>query len=97
MDIFLTKIEIKCFVKANLLNAIDMELIETNYEDLKFNIKTENESFVIEVSGKFEKPVIGKFPLQTETEEEQLRGLMGATMKILNGIARQCKSLIKRV
>lgn len=97
MDIFLTKMEIKRFVQANILNAVDMGLLECKYEDLKFKVETQEGFFVIEVTGKFKNPAIGKFPVQTETEEEQLRGMMGATMSVLNKIAKQVKSLIQKV
>lgn len=94
-DIFLTKTSIKVFIEANLLNAIDLELINVKYEDLTTKIEVVDDRFVINIESKsFKKPVVGKFKVQAETYEEQLRGMMGATMAILNGIAKQCKSII---
>ena len=99
---FLTVDGIKLFISANILHAIDHNLLNMKFSDIKINVDTEYEGnkYVIKIEHK--KKEIGTlfFPLESSSIENQYRAMMGSamsTLEILSVFAQQQKPVLKIV
>lgn len=82
---------IKTFVEANILNAIDGKLLKTKLHLLKIEVKSPYKiaQYCIKVTKEKDKEfkIQETIPLYCSTYPNQLRYMMGATMKILDALA----------
>lgn len=99
---FLTVDGIKLFISANILHAIDHNLLNMKFSDIKIDVDTEYEGnkYVIKIEHK--KKEIGTlfFPLEANTIEDQYRAMMGSAMSaldILSVFAQQQRPVLKIV
>ena len=96
---YLTAKEIEIFIKANILHAIDKELLSLKWDENVISVVEEKDKrrFVVSVTTKFEKEDwdAGKnpeekagcmFPTVAASFEDHLRMMMGATMKVLDDL-----------
>lgn len=82
---------IKIFIEANILNTVDSKLLKTKFRHLRLEVKSpyKNTQYCVKVFKETDKEF--KFhatiPMYCSSYENQLRHMMGATMKILDALA----------
>lgn len=82
---------IKTFIEANILNAIDGKLLKTKFDHLRLEIKSpfQTTKYCIKVFKEKDKDfkLQVTIPLYCSSYQNQLRYMMGATLKILDVLA----------
>lgn len=93
---FYTPEEVKMFVEANILNAVDNKLLPITFNKLQLEVVEQYEG--IKYCIKFEYPPTGLkdkmlMPAQTATKASQLRHIIRATKYIMGAIASSVKKI----
>ena len=99
---YLTTDGIRLFILANILHAVDHDLLNLKFSDINLDVDTEYEGnkYVIKVDYKDKEIGTLFFPLEAENVESQYRALMGSTMsvlEILSVFAKQQKPVLRIV
>lgn len=99
---FLTVDGIKLFILANVLHAIDHNLLDMKFSDIKIDVDTEYEGnkYVIKIEHKNKEIGTLFFPLEASSVEDQYRAMMGSAMsalEILSVFAKQPTPILRIV
>lgn len=99
---YLTTDGIRLFILANILHAVDHDLLHLKFSDINLDVDTEYEGnkYVIKIDYKDKEIGTLFFPLEAETVEDQYRAMMGSAMsalEILSVFAQQQKPVLKIV
>ena len=99
--------EVRTFIRANTLHAIDKELLKIEWEKIEIlvSIEQDRRRFLVSVVEKLEEESKEQpkelanclFPIVAASEEDHLRMMMGATMKILDDLKHKELSTEKPV
>ena len=93
---FLTADAIKIFISANILHAIDHDLLKCTFADVKIDVDTvtpnEESKYIIHLSLKDKKLLTFFVSMYTENKEDQYRSLMGGTMAMLEALLEETKN-----
>lgn len=83
---FLSVDSVKTFILANVLHAIDHNLLNFKFSDIeiKVDIEYEGNKYMICVDCKEKEVVTLYFSIYADTQEDHMRMLMGSTMSVLD-------------
>lgn len=91
---YLTTDGIRLFVLANILHAVDHDLLKLKFSDINLDVDTEYEGnkYVIKIEHKDKEIVTLFFPLEAESIEDHYRVLMSTVMSVLEFLSVFAKS-----
>lgn len=95
-ECFLTKDEIRVFITANVLHAIDRKLVSEDFADIDFNVEEKPDKFIVSLisahvpEGACKEYMAGcDIPKTAESYQCHLRMMMGAAMVILEDLFKR--------
>lgn len=102
---FLTENAIETFILANVLHAIDHDLLKCDFKDVEIRVvvtpvEQDKDRYAISLSLKDKKLITFYVAGETESRADQYRQLMGGTMAVLDallGEAEKNKPVLKIV
>ncbi len=99
---YLTTDGIRLFILANILHAVDHDLLNLKFSDINLDVDTEYEGnkYVIKVDYKDKEIITLFFPLEAESVEDHYRVMMSTVMSVLDFLsvfAKQQKPVLRIV
>lgn len=99
---YLTTDGIRLFILANILHAVDHDLLHLKFSEINLDVDTEYEGnkYVIKVDYQDKEIITLFFPLEAESVEDHYRVMMSTVMSVLDFLsvfAKQQKPVLKIV